>query len=75
MQMQLPAGQGPGAGTLVRIKPEKLAVARTSVQEQEIDKPYSVQGIILRHGGVELELPEGMAIGRIAELVKALSGI
>ena len=50
-------------------------MARTSVQEREIDKPYDVQGIILRHGGVELELPEGMASGRIAELVKALSGV
>ena len=50
-------------------------MARTSVQEREIDKPYDVQGIILRYGGVELELPEGMAIGRIAELVKALRGV
>ena len=50
-------------------------MARTSVQEREIDKPDGGQEIILRHGGVELELPEGMAIGRIAELVKALSGV
>lgn len=75
MQMQLPAGQGSEAGELVRIEPEELPVARTSVQEREIDKPYGGQEIILRHGGVELELPEGMAIGRIAELVKVLSGI
>ena len=75
MQIQLPAGQGSGAGELVRIEPEKLLAARTSVQEREIGKSYGGQGIILRHGGVEQELPEGMAIGRIAELVKALSGI
>ena len=74
MQMQLPAGQGLEAGELVRIEPEELPAARTSVQEREIDKPYGVQGIILRHGGVELELPEGMAIEQVAELVKALSG-
>ena len=74
MQMQLRAGQGSEAGELVRIEPEKLPAARTSVQEREIDKPCGGQGIILRQGGVELELPEGMAIGRIAELVKALSG-
>ena len=74
-QMQLPAGQGSEAGTLVRIEPEKLPVTRTSLQSGEIDKPCDWQGIILRHGGVELELPEGMAIGRVAELVKALSGV
>lgn len=73
-QMQLPAGQRSEAGALVRIEPEKLPVARTSVQERKIDKPCGGHGIVLRHGRVELELPEGMAIGRVAELVKALSG-
>ena len=74
MQMQLPAGQEAEAGALVRIVPEKLPVARASLQSRESGESYGGQGIILRHGGVELELPEGMAIGRIAELVKALSG-
>ena len=75
MQMQLRAGQGSEAGALVRIEPEKLPVTRTSLKGRENSESYGVQGIILRHGGVELELPEGMAIGRIAELVKALSGV
>ena len=73
MQMQLSARQEAEAGALVRIVPEKLPVARASLQGKESSESYGVQGIILRHGGVEL--PEGMAIGRIAELVKALSGI
>lgn len=71
--MQIPAEQGQEAGALVRIEPEKLPVVKPYSQSQEPDKPYTGQGIILRHGGVELELPKGMAIGRIAELVKALS--
>ena len=75
MQMHLPAEQGQEAGALVRIVPEKLPVARASLQGKESSESYGVQGIILRHDKVELELPEGMAIGRIAELVKALSGI
>lgn len=75
MQMQLPVGQGSEAGALVRIEPEKLPAVRTSVQEREIDKLYGGQGIILRHGRVELKLPEGMAVEQVAELVKALSGI
>ena len=73
--MQIPAEQGQEAGALVRIEPEKLPVVKPYPQSQEPDKPYTGQGIILRHGGVELELPEGMAIGRLAELVKALSGV
>lgn len=68
------AEQGQEAGALVRIEPEKLAVAKTSLQRREINKPYSGQGIILRHGEVELELPEGMALDQVVELVKALSG-
>ena len=73
-QMRLPAGEGAEAGALVRIEPEKLPVTRASVQGRESGKSYGKQGIILRHGGVELELPEGMAIEQVAELVKALSG-
>lgn len=74
-RIQIPAEQGQEAGALVRIEPERLPVVKPYPQSQEPDKPYTGQGIILRHGRVELELPEGMAIGRIAELVKALSGI
>ena len=72
MQTQLPAGQGSEAGALVRIEPEKLPVTRASIQGGETGESYGRQGIILRHGEVELELPEGMAIGKVAELVKAL---
>lgn len=72
--VQISAEQGQEAGALVRIEPEKLAVAKTSLQRREINKPYSGQGIILRHGEVELELPEGMALDQVVELVKALSG-
>lgn len=74
-RIQIPAEQGQEAGVLVRIEPEKLPVVKPYSQSQELDKPYGGQGIILRHGRVELELPEGMAIGRVAELVKALSGV
>ena len=73
--MQIPAEQGQEAGALVRIEPEKLPVTRASMQSEEAREACGSHGIILRHGGVELELPEGMAIGRIAELVKALSGV
>ena len=75
MQIRLSAGQGSEAGAMIRIEPEKLPVVKPYPQSQEPDKPYTGQGIILRHGRVELELPEEMIIGRIAELVKALSGI
>lgn len=74
-RMQIPAEQGQKAGALVRIEPEKLPVTRASMQSEEAREAHGGHGIILRHGGVELELPEGMAIGRIAELVKALSGV
>lgn len=73
--MQISAEQGQEAGALVRIDPEKLPVARTSIQSEEACEAYGSHGIILRHGRVELELPEGMAIGRVVELVKALSGV
>lgn len=73
MEMQLPARQEAEAGALVRIVPEKLPVARASLQGRESSESYSGKGIILRHGRVELELPEGMAIEQVAELVKALS--
>lgn len=75
VQTQLPVGQGAEVRALVRIVPEKLPVTRALLQGREGGESYGWQGIILRHGGVELELPEGMAIGRIAELVKALSVI
>lgn len=72
MQTQLPAGQGSETGALVRIEPEKLPVTRASMQDGKIGESNGRRGIILRHGEVELELLEGMTIGRVAELVKAL---
>ena len=75
MRIQLPEGQATGTGALVRIEPEKLSVSRESVQEPESAGFCSGQGILLRHGAVELEMPEGMAMSRIAELVKALNSI
>ena len=74
MQMQLPARHEAEAGALVRIEPEKLPATRTSVQGGGTGESYGRQGIILRHDKVELELPEGMAIEQVAELVKGLSG-
>lgn len=74
-RMQIPAEQGQEAGVLVRIEPEKLPATRASSQSSEASDAHGSHRIILRHGGVELELPEGMAIGRVAELVKALSGV
>ena len=50
----------------------KLSVTRASLQGGETGESYGRQGIILRHGEVDLDLPEGIAIGRVAELVKAL---
>ena len=73
-RIQKPAGQGQEAGALVRIEPEKLPETRASRQSGEASEANGSHGIILRHGGVELEMPEGMAIGRVVELVKALSG-
>ena len=75
MRMQLPEGQETGTGVLVRIEPEKLPVSRESIQEPESTGFCSSRGILLRHGAVELEMPEGMAMSRIAELVKALNNV
>ena len=75
MQIRLSAGQGSEAGAMIRIEPEKLPETKASRQSRETSETYGSHRIILRHGRVELELPEGMAIGRIAELEKALSGI
>ena len=74
-RIQIPSEQGQEAGALVRIEPEKLPATRASSQSDEASDAHGNHRIILRHGGVELKLPEGMAIGRVAELVKALSGV
>lgn len=68
-------GAGTGSLSTGAIEPERLPVVKPFQQSREPDKPYGGQGIILRHGGVELELPEEMAIGRLAELVKAFSSV
>ena len=73
MQMQLSAGQERETGALVRIEPEKLPVEKSPVMGGDCTELSRGKGILLRHGGIELELPEGMAISRVAELVKALS--
>ena len=74
MHMQLPAGQEREMGALVRIEPEKLPVGKGPAMGGDCTELSRGKGILLRHGGIELELPEGMAISRVVELVKALSG-
>ena len=74
MHMQLPAGQEREMGALVRIEPEKLPVGKSPAVGSDCIGQSGEKGILLRHGGIELELPEGMAISRVVELVKALSG-
>ena len=74
MHMQLPARQEREMGALVRLEPEKLPVGKNPAMGGDCIELSRGKGILLRHGGIELELPEGMAISRVAELVKALSG-
>ena len=74
MHMQLPVGQERETGALVRIEPENLPVGRGPTAGSDCMGQSGGKGILLRHGGIELELPEGMAISRVVELVKALSG-
>ena len=75
MHMRLPAGQEREMGALVRIEPEKLPMGKSSAVGSDCIGPSGEKCILLRHGGIELELPEGMAISRVVELVKALSGV
>lgn len=75
MQRQFPAAQGSEEGALVRIEPERLPVANEDLSEKANGTTVGIRGIILRHGEVELDLPEGMAIDKLAELVKALSSV
>ena len=74
MHMRLPAEQEREMGALVRIEPEKLPVGKSPAVGSDCIGLSREKGILLRHGGIELDLPEGMAISRVVELVKALSG-
>ena len=75
MHMQMSEGQETGTGALVRIEPEKLPVSRESIQEPGSTGTCNSRGILLRHGEVELEMPEGIVMSQIAELVKALNNV
>ena len=74
MHMQLLAEQGREMGALMRIEPEKLPLGKNPAVGGDCIGPSGEKGILLRRGGIELELPEGMVISRVVELVKALSG-
>ena len=75
MHMQLTPGETSERGALVRIEPDKLPVARETTMNIESAGQNKDRRMVLRHGAVTLELPEEMAVERLAELMKALGGV
>ena len=62
------------AGQLVRIDPEQLSDPEEVVADANpLAEPSFTEGFTLRYGRMSVEMPIGIKIAEIAELMKALA--